>query len=228
MELQGNVRSRAAVRSKSSGHGYRLIKRLTDVIVSFLLLLVLSPLLIFIYQRIKKKEGSPSIYRETRMGKDLRTFVMWRFRTMTNPSRVIFAFPPHPVPVSWKDGVPDKFTIQRDAGISLTSTGLWIRKYHFHILPQLWNVFKGEMSLVGPRAEIPEIVDYYNRHQTGRLKVKPGMVGYVDLYEDKLLNHNEKVNLDLYYIKKRSYKMDAGIFFRVISKRLKMRVQKRG
>lgn len=225
MELQENVRSRAASRSQSASHSkmYSFIKRFTDIIVSFILLLLFSPLLLFISWRIQKKEGKSIFYREMCMGKDQCIFVLWRFRTMTNRSRVIYALPPHPFPASWEKGVPDQFTIQRDFGITITPTGLWLRKYDLHKLPQLWNVIKGDMSLVGPKPEIPEIADYYNEHQIKRLAMKPGLVGYTELYGGPSINHNEKINLDLYYIKKRSFKMDVRILCHVVARRLKLK-----
>lgn len=225
MELRENVSTRVNSRSNASGQSksYRFIKRLIDIIVSFTLLLLFSPLLVFICWRIQKKEGKTILYREMCVGKDRYTFVLWRFRTMTNPSRVIYALPPHPFPASWKSGVPDQFTIQRDSGITITPTGLWLRKYHFHKLPQLWNVIKGDMSLVGPKPEIREIADYYNEHQLKRLAVKPGIIAYTGLYDNQSINHNEKVNLDLYYIKKRSFKMDVRILCHVVVKRLRLK-----
>ncbi|WP_156291685.1 sugar transferase [Oceanobacillus salinisoli] len=197
---------------------YQLLKRMTDVGISLVLLLTLMPLLLFISYRIYKKEGKPIFYKEVRVGKNGREFIMFSFRIMTNPSKVIWAFPPHPFPDSWMDGVPDEFTFQRDVHCTITPTGKWLKKYHLHKLPRLWNVLKGDMSLVGPKPEKKEIVDYYNDWQKNRLKVKPGITGYARAVRGDNMNYTERVNYDLYYIHNRSVKMDMKILWNTIKK----------
>ncbi|MBP1970579.1 lipopolysaccharide/colanic/teichoic acid biosynthesis glycosyltransferase [Virgibacillus natechei] len=216
MELQENVKSRVEAKKIATQPSkmYFFIKRLVDITVSFMLLLLLTPFFLFISYKINKKEGRPVFYRERRAGRNSRAYIMWRFRTMTNPSRVICALPPHPKPESWKDGVPDTFKFHRNTNVTVTSTGAWIRKYKLHKLPQLWNVLKGNMSLIGPKSELPEIVDYYNDYQMRRLKVKPGMTGYAQVAGD--LTHNEKVNHDIYYIQNCSIRMDVHVLMRTI------------
>ncbi|WP_449354305.1 sugar transferase [Virgibacillus natechei] len=211
-----NVRSRTQARTTSPGNRKVnfFIKRLIDIGVSFTLLLLLAPLLLFIGIRIMKKEGKPIFFRQRRIGKFNHGFIVWQFRTMTNPSRVIRAFPPHPVPESWDGGVPDEFNFERDSYVTVTPTGVWLRKYNLHKLPQLWNVLKGDMSLVGPKGEIPEIVDHYNYYQMKRLKVRPGIIGYTELKGE--LNYSEKIRRDLFYIENCSIRMDARIFMQTI------------
>lgn len=198
-------------RKRKNPRTYLFFKRWTDICVSLLLLLLLSPLLLYICWHLYKKEGKPLFYRELAAGKGEKPFIKLSFRTTTNPSRVIRAFPPHPFPASWEKGVPDQFTFQRDKKQTMTATGLWLRKYNLHLLPQLWNVLKGEMSLVGPRPEIAEIAACYNQHQRKRLLVKPGITGYTQLYFGKESNYNKKVFYDLYYVENRSYKLDLKI-----------------
>src|SRR5699024_4762871 len=107
-------------------------------------------------------------YQEQQTGRNFHAFIMWTFRTMSPPSRVIRAFPPRPVPRSWEKGVPNTFFIQTNGYTTMTSTGNVLRKYRLHKLPLLFHVLKGEMSLVGPEAEIPEITKHYNAHQKKR------------------------------------------------------------
>ncbi|UJL47323.1 sugar transferase [Virgibacillus sp. NKC19-16] len=211
-----NIRSRAQARATSTENRrvYFFMKRSTDIVISITLLLLLAPLMVFICIRIIKKEGKPIFFRQRRVGKFNQSFIVWKFRTMTNPSRVIRAFPPHPVPASWDEGVPDDFNFERDSYITVTPTGTWIRKYKLHKLPQLWNVLKGDMSLVGPTPEIPEIVDYYNYYQMKRLKVRPGMIGYTQLKGE--LNYSEKIRCDLFYIGNCSIRMDVKILMQII------------
>ncbi|MFS0674651.1 sugar transferase [Ornithinibacillus sp. 179-J 7C1 HS] len=195
---------------------YFFFKRLLDIILGVVLFILLLPLFIFICYKIARKEGKPIFYRELRVGKNNRTFMMWSFRTMTNGSRVIRQLPPYPFPSSWGKGVPDYFKITRDQNITFTETGLWLSKYHLDKIPQLIHVIRGEMSLVGPSPERPEIADYYNRQQMKRLKVRPGITGFAQIEGATNKNHGQKIKYDLYYTENCSYKLDAKIFFRSV------------
>ncbi|MEN2468068.1 sugar transferase [Ornithinibacillus sp. JPR2-1] len=200
---------------------YFFFKRLSDMIVSTILFFLFLPLFLYICIRIAKKEGKPIFNREVRVGKNNRTFVMWSFRTMTNGSKVIRQLPPYPFPSSWDNGVPDYFKIIRDKHVTYTSTGLWLSKYHLDKLPQLINVIRGDMSLIGPSPERPEIVDYYNRQQMKRLKVRPGLTGYAQIKGATNEKHGLKIRYDLYYTQNCSFKLDAMIFLQSIKRLFK-------
>lgn len=178
MELQSNIRSRTAERSHTykENKTYKVVKRLADVVISFALLLLLSPLLLYIYWLIYKKEGKSILHREIIAGKDQKPFVMYLFRTMSNPSRVIYALPPHPNSNPWEKENPDPFYSQHHC-ITLTTTGIGLQKYHLHKLPQLWNVLKGDMSLIGPSPVTLEVAASYKETEKKRMKAKPGMIG---------------------------------------------------
>lgn len=198
-------------------------KRILDILVSFVLLILLSPLFLFICYRIAKKEGNPIFSRELRVGKNNTTFTMLSFRTMNSGSRVIRQLPPYPFPRSWEKGVPDYFKLTREKTVTYTDTGLWLRKYRFDKIPQLLNVLRGDMSLVGPSPELPEIADYYNRHQMNRLKMKPGLTGYAQIKGVTNDNHGKKITYDVYYTQHCSYKLDAKILFQAFKQTLKGR-----
>ncbi|WP_155668309.1 sugar transferase [Ornithinibacillus caprae] len=204
-----------SVRTKSGSfvhiNLYFIVKRLFDIIISLTLLVLLSPLFLWISYRLYKKEGNPIFYREVRVGKNGRNFTLWSFRTMMNSSKVIRSLPPHPFPSSWEKGVPDYFKFIRDKNKVYTMTGTWLRKYNLEKLPQLVNVLKGDMSLVGPSPEIPEIAQYYNRYQSSRLKVRPGITGYAQIHDATNDNHGQKIKHDLYYINNYSYKLEGKI-----------------
>ncbi|SET70771.1 Sugar transferase involved in LPS biosynthesis (colanic, teichoic acid) [Oceanobacillus limi] len=193
-----------------------MVKRTLDIAVSLLLLILLSPLMVAIGYRLYKKEGKPILFRELCVGKNGRTFIKYSFRTMMNTSKVIRSLPPHPFPSSWEKGVPNYFKFSRDKNKVYTLTGTWLRNYHFDKIPQLINVLKGDMSFVGPSPEIPEIADYYNRYQSSRLKVRPGITGYAQMKGASNNNHGQKIKYDLYYIHNYSYKLDAKILYRFI------------
>ncbi|WP_051359489.1 sugar transferase [Paucisalibacillus globulus] len=200
---------------------YFFFKRLIDIIVSAVLLILLLPLSLFICLRIAKNEGRPIFIKELKVGKNNQTFTMWSFRTMTNGTRVIRQLPPYPFPSSWEKGVPDYFKIKGDKNVTLTETGVWLKRYRFEKIPQLINVFKGEMSLVGPSPERPEIADYYNNQQVERLKVRPGLTGYAQIKGVTNDNHGKKISYDLYYTHNCSYKLDFKIFLKATKQTLK-------
>ncbi|WP_162200021.1 sugar transferase [Ornithinibacillus californiensis] len=202
---------------------YFFFKRLIDILFSTVLFILLLPLFLFICLRIAKKEGRPIFNREIRVGKNNRTFTMWSFRTMTNGSRVIRQLPPYPFPSSWEKGVPDYFKITRDKNITFTDTGLWLAKYHLSKIPQLINVMRGDMSLVGPSPERPEVADYYNQQQMKRLKVRPGLTGYAQIKGATNDNHGQKIRYDLYYTQNCSYKLDVKIVMESIKRLFKKR-----
>jgi lipopolysaccharide/colanic/teichoic acid biosynthesis glycosyltransferase len=195
---------------------YFFFKRLIDIIFSVLLFTLLLPLFLFIWIWIAKYEGKPILSKEVKVGKNNRTFTMLSFRTKTNGTKVIRQLPPYPFPTSWEKGVPDYFKITGDKNVTLTQTGLRLKKYGLDKIPQLINVIKGDMSLVGPSPERPEIADYYNKQQIQRLKVRPGLTGYAQIKGATNENHGKKITYDLYYIQNCSWKFDLKIFLKAI------------
>lgn len=212
MEIRQTIHSKTT--SLKQVNMFFITKRLTDVMISFAYLLVLSPLILLTSYLIIKKDGKPVFFRQVRVGRDHRLFKIWKFRTLTNPSRVIRALPPHPFPRSWKYGVPDKFYFNRDPYQTFTRTGKGIKKFHLDRLPLLFNVLKGDMSLVGPSPEILEIAEYYNFFQEKRLKVKPGIISFAQLNGNTNRKHSQKIKDDIFYIENCSLKFDMIIIYR--------------
>lgn len=210
MELRENTRTYTVRRITA----YSGVKRGIDMMVSFLVLLLSAPVILIVYMILRKKEGTPCLLREERVGKDNRIFTMWSFRTTTVPSRVIRGFPPYAFANSWTEGVPDSFIRQADAGIRITKIGAFLYKYKLDKLPQFMNILKGDMSLVGPQPEIPELADYYNVVQQKRLQIRPGMTGYAQanglVTEEK---HGRKIAYDLYYLRNYSFWFDIKIIW---------------
>jgi len=189
-----------------------IVKRLLDVLVSSILLLTLSPLLLIIAYRLFKHEGRPIIFKEPRIGKDKRLFIMYTFRIKTPPRQLIQALPPYPAPDNWRYGVPDSFKFLRDESF-YTEIGLTLKKYKLHRLPRLFNVLKGDMSLVGPKPEHPEIAECFNRHQANRLKVRPGLTGYAQLNLPNTAGYDDFIKADLHYISQQSLFFDLKILY---------------
>src|SRR5579859_5907317 len=141
-----------------------IIKRLLDVVIAFTLLIALCPVLLAIWMAIRLDSEGPAIFRQKRVGKDGVDFIMLKFRTMC-----------HNAPDLRN---PDNSTYSSNADPRLTRLGGMLRRTSLDELPQLVNVLRGEMSLIGPRPELPEGPETYLPHQFARLRVRPGMTGW--------------------------------------------------
>ncbi len=116
----------------------------------------------------------------------------------------------------WIDGVPDDFVFKSPGDSDVTKIGTIIRKTSIDELPQLFNVLKGEMSLIGPRPEIPEITAHYNEKQMKRLLVKPGITGWAQINGRADSRHGDKIEHDLYYVENCSFQLDVLILIGTI------------
>lgn len=187
-------------------YGYHLWKRLIDIVMSLCLLLCCLPLFILLSALIITFSGGPVLFIQTRTGINNKKFHMLKFRTMTvsmhNEKRHTY---------NWKEGVPDSFQFKTACDSTVTQIGKTLRKYSLDELPQLLNVLMGHMSLVGPRPEMTSITNLYNNHQIQRLLVKPGLTGYAQINGRSEINHGEKVEYDLYYVKNCSLLLDMKI-----------------
>lgn len=173
-------------------------KRAFDVVVSPLALLLLSPLLLSIAVAIRVTMGSPILFRQMRPGLNQRPFVMLKFRTMrgaTDP-----------------DGAP-----LADAE-RLTTLGRWLRATSLDELPELWNVLKGDMSLVGPRPLLMDYLPLYTAEQARRHEVRPGITGWAQVNGRNRLGWEEKFRLDVWYVDHRSFLLDLKILARTVAK----------
>lgn len=121
----------------------------------------------------------------------------------------------------WDEGVPEDFTFKSGFDSRVTSIGKVLRKYSLDELPQLFNVLLGDMSIVGPRPEIPEITEFYNLHQRKRLLVKPGMTGYAQINGRSEIQHGKKIEHDLYYVDNQSFFLDVKVILSTVKLVLK-------
>jgi lipopolysaccharide/colanic/teichoic acid biosynthesis glycosyltransferase len=201
----------ARERNKSQVSFYILSKRIIDIVVSFILLLCLSPFLLLFSIAILIFSGRPIFFKQNRTGKHNQPFTIWKFRTMQQ-----YPNPENAHNYQWQDGVPNDFLFKTPFQQKITRIGKVYRKLSIDELPQLFNVLRGDMSLIGPRPEIPEITQLYTRYQAMRLKVKPGMTGYAQINGRSVINHGMKIEYDLHYIEKQSFGLDVKIFFKTI------------
>lgn len=169
------------------------IKRTFDVIASLGGLILLSPIIIIAAIIIKINLGSPVFFKQKRIGKDNKEFDMIKFRTM-------------------KDAV-DKEGNQLPDELRLTKVGQVLRSLSIDELPELINILKGDMSLIGPRPLLVQYLPLYNERQIKRHKVLPGLTGWAQVNGRNNLTWNEKFELDVYYVENWSLKLDLKIFF---------------
>lgn len=185
-------------------------KRIFDIVISFLLLILLGPLLIFFALLILLLSGRPILFKQIRTGKDNKPFTIWKFRTMeVNWSSVHHQY-------EWQSGVPDDFSFEKPKYQRVTFIGKIYRKLSIDELPQLINILRGEMSLVGPRPEIPEITHLYSSYQVKRLKAKPGLTGYAQVNGRSGITHGQKIEYDLFYIRNYSFLLDMKVILKTI------------
>ncbi len=172
---------------------YEVAKRGIDIIISLVLLVILSPVFAVIAVMIKSGSKGPVIFRQERAGKEARAFMFYKFRTMKAD---VEPFGPSP-----KSGTDER----------LTKIGKFLREYSFDELPQLYNVLRGDMSLIGPRplyiSQIPE----WNERQKKRLLVRPGLTGLAQIRGRGALTRDEKLELDVKYVEKMGFLADIRI-----------------
>lgn len=173
--------------------GYHVVKRGFDVLASGAALIILSPLFLVLTILIKKEDGGPAFYSQERIGKNEKPFKMWKFRSMiVNADQMVEQLEEQ----NEIDGA--MFKIKDDPRV--TKIGHVIRKYSLDELPQLWNVLKGDMSLVGPRPPLPSEVEEYTDYDKQRLLVMPGCTGLWQVTKRNEADFDEMVWLDIVYI----------------------------
>lgn len=174
------------------------MKRLFDLTVSLFSLLLFSPIIIFISWRIRKNLGSPVLFRQTRPGLNGRPFEMVKFRTM-------------------RDAVDAKGNPLPDAD-RMTEFGNKLRSSSLDELPELWNVLKGDMSLVGPRPLLMQYLPLYNQEQARRHEVRPGVTGWAQINGRNAISWEDKFKYDVWYVDNRTIWLDIKILFQTIKK----------
>ncbi|GAA1639268.1 sugar transferase [Catellatospora bangladeshensis] len=190
--------------------GSRVVKELMDRIGAALLLVVFAPLLLVTAMALRIDSAGPALFKQVRVGRDGREFVIYKFRTMYVDAEARLAELKH---LNEHDGV--LFKIRDDPRV--TAMGRWMRRYSLDELPQLLNVLLGQMSLVGPRPPLPHEVAAYADDVRRRLAVKPGMTGLWQVSGRSDLPWEEAVRLDLRYVENWSMSMDLLILLRTLT-----------
>ena len=176
-----------------------MIRRAFDVVVAGTALLVTSPVVALAIVAIRLESHGHPIYRQRRIGKDGRPFDVLKLRTMVQGAEGMGAG------MAVNEGDP-----------RITRVGAILRRYSIDELPNLVNVLKGEMAIIGPRPTIPVQVEQYTPRQRGRLAVRPGITGWAQVNGRASLPWSERIELDLWYIEHRSLKLDLTILWRTV------------
>jgi exopolysaccharide biosynthesis polyprenyl glycosylphosphotransferase len=187
----------------------RWAKRTFDIVGSTVALVLLSPLLALAAWKVRRYDGGPVLFRQTRVGRDGEYFTCLKLRTMVVDAERIL--PDLHTETGYRGGL---FKLAQDPRI--TRPGQWIRRFSVDELPQLINVLRGDMSLVGPRPPLPSEVDRYTFAQARRLRVRPGMTGLWQVSGRSDLSWTESIRLDLYYVDNWSMLQDLQILGRTV------------
>ena len=175
-----------------------MLKRFFDIVASLCGLVLLSPVLVIVAWKISKNLGSPVLFRQVRPGKEGKPFEMIKFRSMRD------ALDTHGNPL------PDSERI--------TPFGSMLRASSLDELPELWNVLKGEMSLVGPRPLLMEYLPLYNAEQYRRHEARPGVTGWAQINGRNAISWEDKFKLDVWYVDNRSLWLDIKILWLTVKK----------
>lgn len=175
-----------------------MLKRLFDITAATTALIALSPVYAITAYKVKKNLGSPVLFRQTRPGLKGKPFEMIKFRTMN-------------------DARNDKGELLPDA-VRLTDFGKFLRSTSLDELPELWNVIKGDMSIVGPRPLLMRYMPYYKEEERKRFDVRPGITGLAQVNGRNFLSWDERFKLDVDYVNKLSIKEDIKIIFLTLKK----------
>lgn len=188
---------------------YHSVKRVFDFLAATCGIIILSPLMLIIAILIKSEDHGPIFYKQVRVGKNGKTFKMYKFRSMfVNADKMLDKLKEQ------NDVDGPMFKMKDDPRV--TKIGHFIRKHSLDELPQFFNVLKGDMSLVGPRPPLPSEVVEYSEYDKQRLLVIPGCTGLWQATERNEVGFNEMVQLDIEYIKKAGFLFDLWIIWKTI------------
>lgn len=177
---------------------YPYLKRILDIFASSIGILLLSPIIIVVSIALFIANNGSPFFVQKRPGKNARIFKIIKFKSMNDKK--------------------DEFGNLLPNEVRLTTAGKFIRKTSLDEIPQLFNVFKGDMSLVGPRPLKVDYLKLYSKEQLKRHNVKPGITGWAQINGRNAITHSEKFKLDLWYVNNRSFALDSKILFKTVRK----------
>lgn len=203
------------IAKKASKINYMSVKRVFDLVISTIGLIILSPIFLILAIIVKLDSKGPVFFAHTRYGKNGKKFKMYKFRTMyENAQDMINDFTPEQMK-EWKEN----FKLQDDPRI--TKVGKFLRKTSLDELPQIVNIIKGDLSIIGPRPVIEEELEKYGENKEKFLSATPGLTGYWQANGRSSTTYEQRMEMELYYIDHISPKLDFKIFFKTIESVIK-------
>ncbi|NLI92258.1 MAG: sugar transferase [Peptococcaceae bacterium] len=192
-----------------------LAKRVLDLFIAVPLLILISPLWLFIVLWIKTDSPGPAIFRQKRVGIKGELFTIYKFRTMVPNADAVMKAKIEQLKQEGKFD-PENFIFQEKDDPRITRSGRFLRKTSLDELPQLLNIINGTMSLVGPRPEVPEIVEQYTPDQRKRLDMPPGVTGLAQINGRSELTLAETLRYDVQYVKNWTFWADVKILWKTL------------
>ena len=200
------------------GHGQEAVKRALDIAFASMLLVVASPVLLLLWCLVRSTSTGPAFFRQERIGREMRPFVMMKLRTMYvgNDDRAHRAYVTNMLAAKGEDPAPNGMLFKLVSDPRITPLGFWLRKTSLDELPQLINVLRGEMSLVGPRPILPWEARLLGDEYRPRFAVKPGITGLWQVSGRSRLSMRTALDLDVEYAQRRSVALDLSILARTL------------
>ena len=181
--------------------------------IGLFFLILYSPIILLIAIWIKIDSPGRVIFSQTRIGKNRKPFIFYKFRTMWQDAREKY---PELYKYEYSETEIKKVKFKNSNDPRITRAGAYLRMISLDELPNLINVFKGDMNLIGPRPEIPEMIKYYKPHQLKRFTVKPGITGLAQVSGRGLLSVQKMIQYDIMYVRKKTFCLDVYLFWRTM------------
>ena len=197
---------------------YFFVKRVIDIVLSLCGLIILSPVFLLIAILIKKEDHGNVFYKHKRIGHMNKDIYIYKFRSMTNKYKTFDEFY-QTLSIEQKEEWDENFKLENDPRI--TKIGNFLRKTSLDELPQIINILKGDMSVIGPRPVVNDEIEKYGNQKAKFLSVKPGLTGYWAANGRSATTYEDRIKLELYYIDHCSLLLDIKIFFKTILSVLK-------
>jgi lipopolysaccharide/colanic/teichoic acid biosynthesis glycosyltransferase len=198
--------------------GREAAKRVMDISLSLVMIIILAPLLLFLWGLVRSTSAGPAFFRQERVGRDRSPFTMLKLRTMyvDNDDRMHRNYVTHLLSADQPAAAGQDGLFKLDPDPRVTRLGAWLRRTSLDELPQLFNVLNGEMSLVGPRPVLPWEAQLFEHRYQRRFLVKPGITGLWQVSGRSRLSMRQALELDIEYVARNSFRLDLSIILRTV------------
>jgi lipopolysaccharide/colanic/teichoic acid biosynthesis glycosyltransferase len=196
-----------------------LLRRTVEIAIAVVALALTWPIMLLVALIVKLDSPGPALFRQTRVGLNGRHFTFYKFRTLYADARERF---PELYAYQYTPEQVRQLKFKRERDPRITPAGRWLRKSTLDELPNFWNLLKGDIALVGPRPEIPEMLPHYLPEQLAKFSVKPGVTGISQTHGRGNLSFQDTIAYDLLYVRTRSVMLDLRLVFRTLRMLLKL------